>query len=134
MWLYESKEFTEVPEKVIGYVYLITNTLNGREYIGKKLFTFAKSKQVKGKRKKFRVESDWREYYGSNKELLNDIATHGAEHFKREILHLCTLRGDCSYYEAKLQFQRGVLEHPEMFYNEQIRCRIHRNHLSINKK
>ena len=134
MWLYESKEFIEVPEKVIGYVYLITNTLNGRQYIGKKLFTFAKSKQVKGKRKKFSVESDWREYYGSNKELLNDIATFGAEHFKREILHLCSLRGDCSYYEAKLQFQRGVLEHPEMFYNEQIRCRIHRKHLSINKK
>lgn len=131
MWLYESKEFAEVPEKVIGYVYLITNTLNGREYIGKKLFTFAKSKQVKGKRKKFRVESDWREYYGSNKELLNDIATHGAEHFRREILHLCTTKGQCSYFEAKLHFTMGVLEFPEKYYNEWISCRIHRKHLKL---
>ena len=131
MWLYENKEFIEVPEKVIGYVYLITNTLNGREYIGKKLFTFAKSKQVKGKRKKFRVESDWRQYYGSNKELLNDIATHGAEHFRREILHLCPTKGQCSYYEAKLHFTLGVLEYPEKYYNDWIMCRIHRKHLKL---
>lgn len=133
MWLYEGKPFEEVPPKVIGFVYKITNTLDNREYIGKKLFTFAKSRTVKGKRKRTRVESDWREYFGSNKSLIDDVGTHGRESFKREILYLCETRGQCSYHEARLQFLLGVLEHPEKFYNEQIRCRIHRSHLKLPK-
>jgi hypothetical protein len=129
MWIYEGKEFTEVPEKIIGFVYKITNLQSGRQYIGKKLFTFARKKSVKGKRKRVRVESDWREYYGSNKELLHDIATLGGEHFQREILHLCTGKGWCNYFEAKLQFQYGVLEQPDKFYNDWIMCKVHRKHL-----
>ena len=129
MWLYEDKEFTEVPDNIIGFVYRITNLQTGRQYIGKKLFTFARKKSVKGKRKRVRVESDWREYYGSNKELAHDIATHGPGHFQREILHLCTTKGWCSYLEAKLQFQYGVLEHPDKFYNDWVMCKVHRKHL-----
>jgi hypothetical protein len=131
MWLYENVEFTEVPENVVGFVYRITNLNTGREYIGKKLFTSARRKSVKGKRKKIRIESDWRDYYGSNKELLHDVATHGHDAFQREILRLCTTRGQCSYFEAKLQFEHGVLEHPEKFYNTWIMCRIHQKHLKL---
>ena len=129
MWLYEDKEFTEVPDNIIGFVYRITNLQTGRQYIGKKLFTFARRKSVKGKRKRVRVESDWREYYGSNKELLHDIATLGREHFQREILHLCANKGWCNYLEAKLQFQLGVLETPDKFYNDWIMCKVHRKHV-----
>lgn len=131
MWLFEGKEVLEVPTEIIGFVYLITNTLTGKRYIGKKLFTRSKTKQVKGKRKRIRVESDWKEYYGSNKTLLSDIATYGREYFTREILFLCKSKGTCSYYEAKLQFQYGVLENPTDFYNDQIMCRIHRKHLKL---
>lgn len=133
MWLYEGKEFVDVPDNIIGYVYKITNTLTGREYIGKKLFTFSKSKQVKGRRKRIRVASDWRSYYGSNKELCDDVGRHGGESFVREILYLCETKGQCSYYEAYLQFSLRVLEQPEKYYNEQIRCRIHRSHLKLKK-
>ena len=131
MWLYENAEFDEAPEDTLGFVYIITNTLTGKQYIGKKLFTFAKRKVVKGKSKRFRAESDWKGYYGSNKELLHDVATHGEAHFKREILRLCRTKGQCSYHEAKLQFAMGVLEHPDKFYNEQIRVRVHRSHLKL---
>jgi hypothetical protein len=131
MWLHENVEFTEVPEDVVGFVYRITNLNTGREYIGKKLFTAARTKVVKGKRKKLRVESDWREYYGSNKELLHDVATHGHDAFKREILRLCKTKGQCSYFEAKLQFEHGVLENPDKFYNTWIMCRIHQKHLKL---
>ena len=131
MWLHEDKQFEEIPEKAVGFVYIITNTTTGKKYIGKKLFTRSKSRQVKGKRKKFTVESDWREYYGSNKELLHDVETHGRESFRRDIVHICYSRGQCSYYEAKLQFQYGVLENPELFYNDWIMCRVHRKHLKL---
>jgi hypothetical protein len=131
MWLYEGNEFNDVPEKIIGYVYKITNEITGKQYIGKKLFTAAKRKQVKGKSRRIRVESDWREYFGSNKELLHDVATHGFSHFRREILYLCSTKVQCSYYEAKLQFELGVLENPDKFYNDWIMCKIHRKHLKL---
>jgi hypothetical protein len=131
MWHFENNEFTVIPEDVIGFVYRITNLKTGREYIGKKLFTAARRKVVKGKRKKLRVESDWREYYGSNKELLHDVATYGHDAFGREILRLCKTKGQCSYFEAKLQFEYGVLENPEKFYNTWIMCRIHQKHLKL---
>jgi len=131
MWMYEHHEFTEVPPDVIGFVYNIINTQSGKQYIGKKLFTFAKRKSVKGKRKRIRVESDWREYYGSNKQLLDDVTTIGREYFTRNILYLCRTKGQCSYYEAKLQFEMGVLEHPDKFYNDWIICKVHRKHLKL---
>lgn len=134
MWLYEGKEFVEIPSGVVGFVYKITNTLDNREYIGKKLFKFTKSKKPsKGKvrRKRIAVESDWREYFGSNKSLCEDVAIHGEQFFTREILVLCETKGQCNYHEARLQFSLRVLERPEKFYNEQIRCRIHRSHLRL---
>lgn len=131
MWLYEGNEFTEVPENIIGFVYIITNTITGRQYIGKKLFSFSRRKSVRGRRKRVRVESDWREYYGSNKELLHDVATHGPGSFQRTILHLCSNKGQCNYLEAKLQFQHGVLENPTKWYNEWIMCKVHRKHVKL---
>ena len=135
MWLYEGQEFTEVPPNIVGFVYKITNTLDQREYIGKKLFSFVRSKPVKGKKRRKRTvfESDWRDYFGSNKELVADVGTHGERCFIREILHLCESKGQCNYHEARLQFSLRVLEQPEKFYNEQIRCRIHRSHLKLPK-
>lgn len=129
MWIYEGQEFTDA-EISVGFVYMITNLVTGRRYIGKKLFTKAATKQVKGKKKKIRKPSDWQQYYGSNKELVEDVKTHGAENFTREILRLCATRGECTYWEAKYQFQFGVLEAgPKEWYNGQIMCRVHRTHL-----
>ncbi len=59
MWLFEDREFCEVPDDIIGFVYLITNEINGKQYIGKKLFTAARTKQVKGKRKRFHEASGY---------------------------------------------------------------------------
>ena len=43
VWLYESTTITELPEDCVGFVYLITNNLTGRKYIGKKLAKFSKT-------------------------------------------------------------------------------------------
>jgi len=132
MWYFNNEEFQDIGEYV-GFVYLITNLTNGRKYIGKKNLYFSKSRQVKGKKKRFKVESDWRDYYGSNKELAADVEKLGKENFKREILRLCTTKGEFSYFEAKYQFDNNVLE-SDTYYNSWIMCRIHKKHLPFLKK
>ena len=56
MWLYKEKPLETVPDDAYGYVYLITNTATNRKYIGKKLFWFRRTKVVKGKKKRLKVE------------------------------------------------------------------------------
>ena len=128
MWIYKNKVFEEVPTNAYGYVYLITNNLTGRKYIGKKLFWFRKTKVVKGKKKRIKVESDWRDYWSSSDEVKSDVKTIGEINFTREILHICQNKGTCNYLEAKEQMLRGVLE-SDLYYNAQIQCRVHRTHI-----
>ena len=63
--------------------------------------------------------------------LLADVALLGRDSFAREILQLCATKGQCSYMEAKYQFEHAVLEHPDLWYNEQIRVRVSRSHLKL---
>jgi hypothetical protein len=131
MWVFNEGEVISIPEGCYGFVYKITNTETNKQYIGKKLFYSSKQRQVKGKKKKFKVESDWREYYGSNEQLLADVEILGKDKFKREILRFCKNKGESSYYEAMYQFELGVLLFPEKFYNTWIMCKIHRKHLQL---
>ena len=129
MWTYNDKEFTEdLIGDNYGFVYQITNLTNGRKYIGKKFFYSAKTKQVKGKKKKVKVSSDWQTYYGSSAELSKDVLQLGHDKFNREILHLCLSKGDCGYLEAKEQFVNGALE-SDNYYNTWIMVRVRKSHL-----
>lgn len=133
-WTYQGKPFTiEVAEGNFGFTYCITCIPTGRRYIGKKALTFARSKKIKGsrRRKRFRVESDWQDYYGSNKNLLADVVKFGPDKFKREVLVLCKTRGECSYNEAKEQFRLDVIRKPDEFYNLWISCKISHSHLCL---
>jgi hypothetical protein len=132
MWIYQNKEFTESDiDKNIGYVYLITNKINNKQYIGKKLFWFSKTRIIKGKKKKEKVLSDWQSYWSSSDELKNDVVNLGEENFTREILYLCQNKGTMSYLEAREQFSRRVLELPDLWYNGIISCKIHRTHVKL---
>ena len=137
-WYYKDNIVSEIPEDVIGFVYLITNTSSGRMYIGKKLFHFSKTtyKTVKlkngtKKRKRIRgkVESDWQDYYGSSDNLKVDIDLLGKDKFKREILYYCKSKSECSYIEAKEQFSRKVLESDD-YYNGHVQVRVHKKHIN----
>lgn len=136
MWLYENKEFVSDDniEKYAGFVYCITNIITGKRYIGKKLFKNTRRIKVKNKaRRKTTVkESDWKDYWGSNNLLQEDVKILGESNFKREILRLCYTKGECNYWEAKYQMQYGVLESEE-WYNDHIWVRVHRKHLGVNK-
>ena len=69
-----------------------------------------------------RVQSDWKDYHGSNDQV-KQLREEG-KLFKRRILYLCRTKGECSYYEAKLQFENDVLLRDD-YYNEFIGCKIH---------
>jgi hypothetical protein len=130
-WLYNNQPFTETPEEFQGFVYEITELDTGKKYIGKKFFWRPKTLPVTKTRKRrvrTRVESDWRDYYGSSQEVKLLVEEKGSEKFKREILRLCETKGECSYYEAKLQFEKDVLLRDD-YYNEFIGCKIHSKHI-----
>jgi hypothetical protein len=130
-WLYYGIPIQEeIIEDYVGFIYMITNLTNQRMYIGKKLFKFSRTKQVKGKRKKVKIASDWKTYYGSNKELQEDVEKTGADKFQRVILRLCKTKGECNYWEAKQQFEHKVLE-SDLYYNSWISVKIHKAHVKI---
>jgi hypothetical protein len=138
MWYHNHEILTELPDDKIGFVYLITNLTTGRQYIGKKLSKFSRVKykmvtQKNGvkKRKKIRskVDSDWQTYWSSSPEVQADVERLGENKFRREILYFADSKGQLSYLEAREQFHRCVLEHPDLWYNGIIQCRIHRSHV-----
>jgi hypothetical protein len=126
-WMYQGEPVDTIPEQYVGFVYEITNTTTGRKYIGKKLVQFKRSRPpLKGRKNKrrYKVESDWREYYGSSDALTEDVSKLGPENFTREILYWCRNKAELSYIEAREQFSRKVLESDE-YYNGHIRVRVH---------
>ena len=121
------------PEDHVGFVYIITNNINHRYYIGQKKFWFKhRLKPLKGKKNhRLRmVESDWKSYWGSCKELLMDIEKHGAQNFTRTILYLCKSKAKMNYIEAREQFEFNVL-YDSKSYNRIINCRISSGQLGL---
>jgi hypothetical protein len=112
-WTHNGERFTSDDiGDFYGYVYRITNLVNGHDYVGRKYFnTVRKLKPLMGFKRKRKVvkETDWKEYWGSSKRLLEDIEKHGKHNFKREIICLCDTRGQTNYMEAKIQFEEDVL-------------------------
>jgi hypothetical protein len=132
-WYYNGTEVSELPEDAVGFVYLITNTTNGKMYVGKKLAKFAKTtykvvklKNGNKKRKKIKtkIDSDWQDYFGSSDELNKDVILLGQDSFKREILRYCKSKSEMSYYEAKYQFDNDVLLNEDKWYNGWISVKV----------
>lgn len=134
MWHYQNLEFNPTEDELseyVGFVYLITDRSNNKKYVGKKFFwSTRKLPPLKGQKRKRTVkkQSDWMDYYGSSEELKLLVEEKGRDAYYREILHLCKTKGECSYLEAKEQFDRDVLLRDD-YYNAFIGCKIHSKHL-----
>jgi hypothetical protein len=129
-WTYNGVPFeSEDINEYYGFIYRITNTVNGYDYVGRKYFkTIKKRPPLKGKKNKRRetVETDWKTYWGSSPRLQADIDLLGKDKFTREIIHLCESRGQTNYLEAYYQFKEDVLLR-ENNYNGIIQIRLGKN-------
>lgn len=130
-WLLEGKVYEpEIldPKEIYGFVYEIENLKTGKKYIGKKFFWAMKTRQVKKKKKRYKAESDWKDYHGSSEELKNDVEKYGSDSFKRTILHICKTKAECSYLELKEQIIRNALLRDD-YYNAWIQVKVRKAHL-----
>ena len=132
-WIYKDEDLLFIPDKAIGFVYLITDFINGKYYVGKKLFYSSKTIQRNKKKKKIKVESDWKTYYGSNQTLQDLVKENDVYSFRREILHICYSKSECSYLETKEHFLRDVILSPD-YYNDWVSCKITRRHMTKYQK
>ena len=129
-WMYNEVPFTsdDIGDN-FGFVYLITNLTNSRQYIGRKYFWSFRT--PKGKKRKVKSESDWKNYYGSCPELKEDIGKFGRENFSRTILSLHKTKGKTNFEETRRLFAHNVLTESldngdPAFYNSNILNRYFR--------
>lgn len=107
-WIYMEQTFdSDDVLDYFGFVYEITNKLNGRQYLGRKYFWSFRTPI--GKKRKIKQESDWKKYYGSCPELKEDVKRYGKENFQRKIISLHKSKGQCNFEETKQLFLHNVL-------------------------
>jgi hypothetical protein len=93
-----------------------------RFYIGKKAFIHNKKKKLTKKeiaehtgagRKPItrvdKVDSGWKNYYGSSKELLADVKLLGEDKFERVIIHFAKNKKQLTFLELQEQIIHNVL-------------------------
>ena len=139
-WIYKGKYLKVEPEGYFGFTYLITDLKNNNKiYIGKKAFTHKTKKKLSKKAKQLpenkgkRVlrgtkDSGWLKYYGSCKELNEQVKSLGTQHFKREILEFATSKSDLTLKEIEAQVKYNVLRVNS--YNNWIGGKVYRRFLN----
>jgi hypothetical protein len=109
-----------------GFLYKITCMTTGKKYIGKKQCkSILKRRPLKGKKNKRHevIETDWKTYTSSSRELNEDILKYGKDSFSFEIIEICDSKFALAYREAKIQFEEEVLLRDD-YYNGIINLRV----------
>ncbi len=148
-WSYRGTKVVSVldmPEGTYGFIYEVTHIPTGKKYLGKKVLYFERNKKL-GKRelqalkeerkaqgiggrvplkKKVITQSDWKTYYGSQKEILELVKEGNQQDFKREILQYVPDKKQLTYYECKYLFINEVLETRNNYINDNILGKFYR--------
>ena len=129
------------PENCVGFVYKITNIKTGKFYIGKKsLYSNVRKKLTKKElaeysgpgrkptKKLVTSESNWMDYWGSNKGILQEIKDLGTDSFRKEILKFCFNKKQLTYWEVHYQCINEVLL-TDKSYNDNVLAKFFRKDL-----
>ena len=136
-WKYKTtpmEDITQFPDNTFGFVYMTTHTPTGKSYIGKKVLfhnkkqkigkkDLAKLQGVVGRRPSYKLvvkESDWKTYYGSQKDIKQLLSEGKKDEFERTILKCVETKKQLTYFEIKYQMIYQVLEKPDEFFNDNI--------------
>lgn len=139
-WTCRGESVSEPPKGAYGFVYLITNKINNRKYIGRKYFKTSRKKPLTKKQKsagrvrasRINAESNWKNYCGSSDLLLEDIDTHGKDNFIFEIIAYGYTKGQVNYLEETLHHKLDVIA-KDNFYNTAVGSRKYAN-ISLNEQ
>lgn len=132
MWIYEGKpieSIDDMPEGTFGFVYEVTHIPTGKRYVGKKQLMMNRTlPPLKGQKRKRKVikEGDWKTYYGSQSEIKSLLKEGSELDFSRIILNFVPSKKLLTYYETKYLFERGVLEKPDEYLNDNILGKFYR--------
>jgi len=133
-WIYQGRVITSIkdmPEGTYGFIYEVRYKPTDIRYIGKKVLYFERNKKLgkkalqalkeerskqglKGRtpqKQKIITESDWKYYFGSQKEILDlSKKDNDGKNWEKRILEFVPNKKLLTYYETKHLFLNEVLE------------------------
>ena len=139
-WMYRERVITSIkdmPQGTYGFVYEVWHKPTDTKYIGKKVLYFERNKKLGKKaleilkeeraeqglrgrvplKQKVIIESDWKDYYGSQKEIIAlSKKDNAGENWQKKILEFAPNKKLLTYYETKYLFNSEVLENSHNAY------------------
>tara|TARA_R100001591_G_C4322464_1_gene175903 strand:+ start:137 stop:637 length:501 start_codon:yes stop_codon:yes gene_type:complete len=133
-WMYQGRVITSIedmPKGTYGFIYEVRYIPTDIRYIGKKVLYFERNKKLgkkalqalkeerlkqglKGRtpqKQKIIIESDWKNYYGSQKEILDlSKKDSNGKNWEKRILEFVPNKKLLTYFETKHLFLNEVLE------------------------
>ena len=148
-WTYKGHivdDISDMPEGTYGFIYETKHIPSGQKYLGKKVLFFERNKRlgkralqalkeerakkgIKGRvplKQKVITESDWKDYYGSHKDILKLVKEGSVMDFDRKILCYVPNKKLLTYFECKYLFINEVLENSEEYINDNILGKFYR--------
>lgn len=142
-WWYQGSliyDTEDMPKGTYGFIYEVRHKPTDRKYIGKKVLYFERNKRLGKKalealrlerkakgiggrvplKQKVITESDWKDYYGSHKDIVKLIKENKQMEFERKILEFVPNKKLLTYYECKYLFINEVLEAHNNYINDNI--------------
>ena len=151
-WTFQGRLITSIsdmPEGTYGFIYETFHKPSGLKYIGKKVLYFERNKRLGKKalealreerkakgiggrvplKQKVVTESDWKDYYGSHKEILKLVKESKdlRADFERRILDFVPNKKLLTYFECKHLFINEVLEtYSHQYINDNVLGKFYR--------